>query len=161
MAQLASYTRMIVTDAPKLLAAAIPIKRLFRRPAYRLEAFLLTQLEHVVIDQVDGDTIIGTGLAIELMNLCPIYKSSERDLDAIAASLSRHGGVYWFFTDRHRDYVDKISIGSIGQEGIDKLHSTQPDFSMIELGDIARALPIYQESVKCLQDNEVVLWSVG
>lgn len=161
MAQLASYTRMLVGKAPDLLIAAIPTRRLFRKPIWRFQEFLDEQIEHVLVEEVDGDAIIGAGLALESAGLVSVFKSSERDLDAIAASLSRRGGAYWFFTDRHRSALENITAGTIGQEVVDKLHSTHPDFSMITLDDIARALPVYHESVKGLQANEVVLWSVG
>ena len=135
MSQLAAYTRMTAKNAPKVLAAAIPIKRLFRRPIYRLEEFLRGQLEHVVVDQVDGDTIIAVGVAIELSALCAIFKSSERDLDAIAASLSRRGGAYWFFTERHRSALEIISAGSIGYVETGRLQG-------FDAGDFARDVTV-------------------
>jgi len=161
MAQLASYTRMLIGKAPDLLVAAIPTRRLFRKPIWHFQEFLGEQIENVIVEEVDGDTIIGTGLALESAGLASVFHSSEKDLDAIAASLSRRGGAYWFFTDRHREIFKDISADSIGPEVLEKLHGEHPEFHFVDLDDVSRAWPVFQRSVKDLQDNEVVLWSVG
>lgn len=160
MPQLAAYTRIHIGQVPKILAAAIPKKRLFRKPMYELESFLESQIEHIIVGQVDGDTIIATGLIIENILGHNIFQSGENDLDAIAKSLSRKGGSYWFLTKNHSSVFKKVTGKSLNQSIVSDFCKENPDFQ-VNIEDVKKAIQIFNESLEEISNNEVILWSVG